>query len=137
MPVEHCALSCKVQATLGKPGHGQRIDQVFLGMNPLRQAGWRVIRLYRYYCLYDQRATVEFLGDEVHAAAMLAITGFQSPLMGVQAFVFRQQGRVDIQQAAGVMTDETGGEDAHEAGQHHQLRIERIDGLDQRRVARR
>ena len=75
MPVEHCALSCKVQATLGKPGHGQRIDQVFLGMNPLRQAGWRVIRLYRYYCLYDQWATVEFLGDEVHAAAMLAITG--------------------------------------------------------------
>src|SRR3990167_5812452 len=107
---------------------------MFLLVYALGQAGRRVIRLYRYHCLYDQWSAIEFLADEVHAAAMLAVTGVQRPLMGVQAFVFRQQRRVDIQQAAGVVTNETGGENAHKPGQYHQLRIKRINSLDQRGI---
>ena len=72
---------------------------MFLGVNPLRQAVRRVIGLYRYHCLYDQWPAVEFLGHKVYAAAVLAITRFQRPLMGVQAFVLGQQGGVDIEQA--------------------------------------
>ncbi len=57
------------------------------------------VQLYRNNCLYDQWAAIEFLGDEMHAATVFGVTGFQHPLVGVQAFVTRQQGRVDIEQA--------------------------------------
>lgn len=63
---------------------------MFLAVNPLCQAFWRVVQLYRYYCLYDQWSAVEFLGDEVDTAAMFAIAGFQRALMGVQALVLGQ-----------------------------------------------
>ena len=75
---------------MGKPTHGHRVNPVFLGVNPVRQALGRVVQLYRDYCLYDQRPTIEFLGDEVHAAAMFAIAGVQHPLVRVQAFVLGQ-----------------------------------------------
>jgi hypothetical protein len=42
----------------------------------------------------------------VHAAAVLGVAGLQRPLMGVQAFVFGQQRRVDVEQAALVVAHE-------------------------------
>ncbi len=37
----------KNQPPLGKPAHSQRVNPVFLGMNPLRKCLRRVVRLYR------------------------------------------------------------------------------------------
>ena len=73
----------KNQPPLGKPANCQRVNPVFLGVNPLRKALRRVRRLYRNYCLYDQRPAIEFLGDKVHAAAVLRIAGLKGPLVGV------------------------------------------------------
>jgi hypothetical protein len=47
----------------------------------------------------------------------------------VQSGEQRQQRRVDVQHAAGVVLDEGHGQDAHEAGQHHQVGREAVDGL--------
>src|SRR5690606_36629177 len=94
----------------------------------------RVIRRHRNHCLYDQRAAVEFLGDEVHAATVFAIAGLQCPLVGMQALVLGQQRRVDVEQAALVVTDEATREDAHETGQYHQVRLEAVDQRHQCRV---
>ncbi|MNP22246.1 hypothetical protein D3C76_1149070 [compost metagenome] len=65
---------------------------------------------------------------------MLGIARFQRALVGVQALVLRQQGRVDVQQAALIVADEARREDAHEAGEQHQVGIEAVDGLDQRGI---
>jgi len=46
----------------------------------------------------------------------------------------RQQRRVDVQQPAGVARDELGRQDAHEAGQHHQVGLVPVDLLGQRGV---
>ena len=52
-------------------------------MDPLRQTLRRILQLYRYYSLYDQRSAIEFLGDEVHGAAVLGVAGLQRALMSV------------------------------------------------------
>ncbi|MMZ70358.1 hypothetical protein D1872_333780 [compost metagenome] len=56
---------------------------MFLHMDPLRQTLRRVVQLYRYYCLYDQWSAIEFLGDEVHGAAVLGVASLQRALMSV------------------------------------------------------
>lgn len=83
LAIQHCALSVKTQAAFGKPAYGQRIDVVFLLVHAAGQALGRVVCHHWQHSLYDQRATIEFLGDEVHAAAVLAVAGFQSSLMRV------------------------------------------------------
>ena len=91
LAIQHCALSAKTQAAFGKPAYSQRIDLVFLLMHAARKAFGRVVCHDWQHSLYDQRATIEFLGDEVHAAAVFAVAGFDSSLMSVQAFVLGQQ----------------------------------------------
>ena len=91
LAIQHCALGAKTQAAFGKPAYRQRIDLVFLLVHAARKAFGRVVCLNRQHSLYDQRATIEFLGHEVHAAAVLGVAGFQGTLMGVQPFVLGQQ----------------------------------------------
>src|SRR5690606_25484407 len=81
--------------------------------------------------LDDGRAAVQFLGDEVHGGAGLVVAGVDGPLVGVEARVFGQQGRVDVHQPAPVVAHETGGEDAHEAGEDHQIRGVGVDAPGQ------
>ena len=71
--------------------------------------------------LRDGRAVVEFGGDEMHRRAVLGHAGGQRLGMRGQAGKQRQQRRVDIQHAAGVVLDERRRQDAHEAGQHDQV----------------
>ena len=131
VPVQYCTLRAEAQAALGEPAYGQRIDLVFLRVHPPRQAGRVVVGSDRHHRLGDQWPAIEFLGDEMHAATMLAVASIERPLMGVQAFIEGQQGRVDIQQAALVVTNEVATEDTHEASQHHQVGGEAIDRLGQ------
>jgi hypothetical protein len=76
-------LLTECQSAFGKPAYSHRVDQVFLDMHSLRKCLRRVVQLYRYYCLYDQWSTIEFLGDEVHGAAVLRIAGLERALMSV------------------------------------------------------
>lgn len=69
-------------------------------MYPLCQAFDGVVRRHRYHSLYDQWAAIEFLSHEVYAAAMLGVACLQCPAVGMQALVFGQQRRVDVEQAA-------------------------------------
>lgn len=56
--------------------------QFLAAVNPVRQRFWRVVGNHRNDCLYDQRSAIEFLGDEMHAAAVLAVAGFECTLVG-------------------------------------------------------
>ena len=91
LAIQHCALSAKTQAAFGKPAYCQRIDLVFLLVHAASKAFGRVVCHDWQHSLYDQRATIEFLCHEVHAAAVFAVAGFDSSLMSVQAFVLGQQ----------------------------------------------
>ena len=110
------------------------VDDVFLCVNPLSQALDRVIGCHRHDSLYDQRAPIEFLGDEMDTAPMLGIPCFQGASMGVQPFVARQQRRMDVEQATLVVAHEAATEDTHETRQHHQVRGEPIETRHQGRI---
>lgn len=55
----------------------------------------------------------------------------ERPLVRVQAGEGRQQRGVDVHQAPCVTADETFAEDAHETGQHDQIRRKTVDALGQ------
>ena len=81
-----------------------------------------IVRMHRNGGLGNQRAAIKLFGDEMNGAAVFAIAGFQGAGMGIQSAIFGQQGRVDVDQAPGVMADKHGRKNAHEAGEHHGIR---------------
>src|SRR6218665_1604966 len=66
----------------------------------------------------------------MYGASVFGIVSLQCSPVRVQAFVFWQQGRVDIEQTAFVMRHELRREYAHEAGQYHHIRCPCINLLD-------
>ena len=62
---------------------------------------------------------------------MLLIAVFQNLTMGVQAGIFRQKRRVNIQQTSGVVRDKGRAQNAHIARQHHDVRRVGINLLNQ------
>ncbi|MNI85869.1 hypothetical protein D3C73_1429010 [compost metagenome] len=60
---------------------------------------------------------------------MFFITVFQHLTMCMQAGIFGQQRRVDIQQAFGIVGDKRRAEDTHIPGQYHDVRRIGIDLL--------
>lgn len=58
---------------------------MLLFLNAPRQIVGSVIAQDGNPGLADDRATVQFVGDEVDTGAMLGITGIEDPLMGIQA----------------------------------------------------
>ena len=66
-------------------------------------------------------AGIDLRGDEVDGASRFRIAGIESILHGVSALVLRQQGRVYIDDAAGVMADHRLLQDAHEAREHDDI----------------
>ena len=70
---------------------------MFLMLDSLGQGIGRVAWNNRNPCLYDQRSAIKFFGDEMHRRAMLAVARFQGAFMRMQALVFGQQRRMDIQ----------------------------------------
>lgn len=63
---------------------------MFLVLDSLGQGFGRVACDNRNPCLYDQRSSIKFFGDEMHRRAMLAVTSFQGAFMRMQALVFGQ-----------------------------------------------
>ena len=81
-------------------------------------------------------AAVEVLVDEVNRNPVLALTGGEHAPVGMQSSVFRQQRRVDVQDAAAVAAHEIPAKYAHETGQRDQVGSERVDCLQQGEVER-
>lgn len=67
---------------------------------------------------------------------MLGVPGLQCALVGVQARIARQQGRMNIKQASGVVLHEGGRQDTHEPGQHQRVGGTGIERRDHRLVER-
>ncbi|MNN34263.1 hypothetical protein D3C81_1480630 [compost metagenome] len=132
--VDHAVL--QLQAVLDEPAYGAGIDLVLAVEQALGQAFGRVGRQHVKCRLDHDRTMVEFRGNEVHGGAMQLDAGVQRLLVGVQPGEARQQRRVDIQQPARIAVDKTRRQDAHEAGQHHQVGRMGIDGLGHRGVKR-
>ena len=119
------------QAALGAPVQYPGEKLVFPGLHALRQRFFTVVRQHRNAGPGNRRAAIKLLGDKVHGAAMLGVAGFQCATMGVQALVPWQQGGVDVEQAALIVTYKGRCQDAHEAGQHHEVRRVAVDFLCQ------
>ncbi len=62
---------------------------------------------------------------------MLVIAGSQGAGVGVQAGVVGQQRRVDVEDRPGGVVDHFGIDDAHVAGEHHQVGPARDDVVEQ------
>ena len=96
---------------------------MLLREHPRRQRGCRVTRQHRHHGLRQDRTVVQFGSHQVHRGSGHLATGINRPLVGMQTGKGGQQRRVDIDQAPGIAIDETGRQDAHKAGQHHQRRL--------------
>lgn len=67
-------------------------------------------------------AGVEFRCDHVHRGAVPAVAGLEHSAVRVKTRVAREQGRVNVEDAALAALDERGAQDAHEAREHEQVR---------------
>ena len=118
------------QRALDEPAHRQRVDAVLGGAHARGQRVGVVVRQHRHHRLQHDRPVVELGVTKCTVApATLQPASMRAPVR-VQAREGRQQRRMDVQQAALVAPHEGGAEDAHEAGQHHQV------GRDARRSPR-
>ena len=70
----------------------------------------------------------------MHGAAVDFDAFGQRALVGFQPREHRQQRGMDIQQAAFETRDEGRAEDAHVAGQHHQIGLVALDFIGQQRI---
>ena len=95
--------------------------------HPIGHAGQIVARLHGSNGLGNDGAMVELGSDEMNRCADELAALRQRPGMGIQAGKSRQQGRVDIQHAAGVMADKARREDTHEPCQYQQMRLETVN----------
>ncbi|AMO47786.1 Hypothetical protein AKI40_1370 [Enterobacter sp. FY-07] len=100
---------------------------MFLRLNACGDFLFCIAIEHRHFCLQNHRAAVQLIGDKVHGGAMLFIAIFQYLTVRVQTGIFRQQGRVDIQQTPGVVGDKCRTEDTHITRQHHQIRRISVD----------
>ena len=58
----------------------------------------------------------------MHGAAMPLVSRIERTLVGIEAGVLGQQGRVNIENPAAVVGDEPGTQDAHETGKDDEFR---------------
>ena len=104
------------------------------GQYPQGQRFGGVTGLHRHAGLGKHGAGIQFGHHEVHAGAVLGITGFQRARMRVQPLVQRQQGGMDVDQAAIEPRHEGRAEDAHVTGADDPVRGERVQRIGHRRI---
>ena len=124
-------LVAQAQAARGEPAGHPGIQIVFEPMHPPGQAFLVVLFAHRDPAARDNRPAVEFLVDEMDGDAMFALAGFEYAPVGMHARIFRQQGRVDIENPARLLLHESRTEDAHESRQRDEIGRKRVDRLKQ------
>ena len=88
------------QTAINKPADHQGVDRMLLGLDAIGHVLFTVAGEDRDFGLQDHRSAVQLVGNEMHGGAVLFVAVGQRLTVGMQARVFRQQGGVDIQQAA-------------------------------------
>lgn len=83
-------VACHAQTSIDEPTDDQRINGMFLGLNPRRDFLLAVASEDRHLGLQDNRPTVQLIGDEVHRGAVLLVTVLQHLTMSMQARILRQ-----------------------------------------------
>lgn len=104
---------------------------MFLHKNPFCQSLGRIARQNGHPRLTKNRAGIKFRRYLMHRAARLRIPGIERPLMRMQARIFRQKRRVNVQHPAFETAHEIGGQNAHEARKTQDIRLGGKDGLQQ------
>jgi len=122
------------QFALDEPAHRARVEHMLGRQHAPRERGLVVAGQHRHHRLRDDRPVVQFGADEMHRGAGHLATGIDRPAMRVQPRERRQQRRMDVEHPARVARHELRRQDAHEAGQHDQVRRMAVDRLGQRRV---
>jgi len=85
------------------------------------QGRFCVARADRDSRLHDAFTAVDYLVDEVDGASGLTVSRFEGAGMGVQAGVFREKGRVYVDDPVLERADEGGLDHPHEAGEHDEV----------------
>ncbi len=116
----------------GKAAQDGGVKPVLLGQNAGGKAFGRVMRQNRHPRLPQNRAGIQFGRHLMHGAAGFRIARVDGALMGVQAGIFRQKRRVDVQHPAFEAADEGGRQDAHEARKAENVGLGCHQGLQQR-----
>ena len=109
---------------------------MLLHQDPRRQGGGIISYKNGHDCLRKDSAVVQFRRHAVHSSACKLATCINRTLVCVEPGECRQEGRVYVDEAPGVMRYKTRCEDAHETSQHHQCRTVRVYGLLKRGVER-
>ena len=117
---------------------GQELPLTLLHDPPLKDLRG-VVRKDLHRLLQDDGAAVALLADEVDGGAGQLDPVLQGLLMDVKAVTARSreggdQGGVDVEDGVGEGADHLTGEDDHEAGQDHQVDVQRPQLLHQAAV---
>ncbi len=75
----------------------------------------------RDFDLAEYLTRIELLADEMHGCAAFCVAGGEAGLMSPEPLVFRQEGRVDVEDSAVPPDEEFRGNDAHEPRECDQL----------------
>ena len=109
---------------------------MLLAQHARGEAGRIVTRQHRHGGLNHDRPVVKFGRDEMHRRAMHFAARRECARVRVETGKRWQQRWMNVDQASGIMLHKGGREDAHEAGQHNQIRRMCVDHLHQRGVER-
>ena len=97
-------------------------QQIMLGgLDPRLQGFDRVIRPDHHFCLREDFPGVHPFIDIVHGATGDLIAGGEGLSCGLGSAVFREEGRVHVDDVSWVSGEERGADDTHETGQDDQF----------------
>src|SRR5690242_9529285 len=97
-------------------GEDTRVKLMFRDQHSFGERGGGVPGHHRDLDLAKYLARIELIGDEVNCRPRRLVAFRQSRLVSPEAFEFRQQGRVDVEDPALPSFDEVVRNDPHEAG---------------------
>src|SRR3546814_12751890 len=116
LAVDMNAVFSQRDAPGGEPAHGFHQQRVLALEHPRGEGVGIVAREHPHACLRDHRAAVEVGGDEVDAGAVVGGGGVKRLLVGGQAFEFRQQRGMDVDDPAGAGGEHRGEDQGTRAG---------------------
>ena len=109
---------------------------MFVIQQPRRQRLGIVVCENIDHDLTDRRPAVQFGRDEMHAGAVCRIARVECALMRAKSGIFRQQRRMNIDDASAPCLDDIWIDHAHESCEHDEIRTEFGSSIEQRTIER-
>src|SRR6266853_2381649 len=116
---------------LGQRADDSRIQTPLRLLYPLVQDRGGILRQDWHGFLREDRAAINPLVDQVDGAAGHFHAVIERLFPGLQTWKSREQGGMDVHHALGKNAQEIAFQDAHEAGQHHQVNFRRDEPVDE------